>query len=208
MNYYYDLELNFEDTLICFYEWDTKDTLTNFKKIPIFLISDEEFSKLYNYNFKVDETFLELIKNKSKVKPNIEYVTLFASNLGVLGIIFNKEGISIKRSALKIEDEVSILESLYTFKKAKIKYKLLKEIKYNNTLRKDIHIKNTILKEIDYLIENKCYDKLKYLYLEWFYKDYKTIEEAKQNINNSLENITDREIKIYNLIKLSYNSIK
>ena len=35
MNYIYDVITNFNDTYYDFYEWNKKDKLTHFKKIPI-----------------------------------------------------------------------------------------------------------------------------------------------------------------------------
>ena len=69
-------------------------------------------------------------------------------------------------------------------------------------------IKKFIKLEIDTCLNNKEYNKLKFLYLEWFGKICDNIEDIVKDMNNKLDKIiTDKEYEIYKLIKISYNNV-
>ena len=75
-------------------------------------------------------------------------------------------------------------------------------------LRIEEDIKRFIEIEINSLYKRKNYTKLNYLYNEWFKKDNKNPKEMKEEMHKKLKNgITEKEINIYNLIKLSYNNV-
>lgn len=209
MNYYYDVLLNFNDYLFSFYEWEETDSLEYFKKVPLFQVSSKTLKDFTNYDVIVDENFLNLIKDKAKSKGSTpSYVAIFADKNGSVAIEFDETGKSISRSLLSIDDEVNINDILYTIEVSNINYKIDKLLKRNNNLRYEDSIKRVITTELNNLMDNKDYLKLKYLYMEWSNKeenDYKVMyKEMLDSLNNMISN---KELKIYDLIKLSYKMV-
>ena len=209
MNYYYDIKINFQDTNYMFYDWSEKDTIEFIKKIPIFQVTTNTLKDFISYNIILNEEILNNIKDKTKLKKNIlKYCALFVSKNGAIALEFNDNGLSISRSFLQIEDEVNVLESLFTLPITKFNYKIKNKINVNNMLRIEEEIKRFIEIEVNSLYKRKKYTKLNYLYNEWFKKDNKNPKEMKEEMHKKLENgITEKEINIYNLIKLSYNNV-
>lgn len=209
MNYYYDIKINFQDTNYMFYDWNEKDTIEFIKKIPIFQVTTNTLKDFISYNIILNEEILNNIKDKTKLKKNIlKYCALFVSKNGAIALEFNDNGLSISRSFLQIEDEVNVLESLFTLPITKFNYKIKNKINVNNMLRIEEEIKRFIEIEVNSLYKRKKYTKLNYLYNEWFKKDNKNLKEMKEEMHKKLENgITEKEINIYNLIKLSYNNV-
>lgn len=209
MNYYYDIVVNFQDTNYMFYDWNEKDNIEFIKKIPIFQVTTNTLKDFISYNIILNEEILNNIKDKTKLKKNIlKYCALFVSKNGAIALEFNDNGLSISRSFLQIEDEVNVLESLFTLPITKFNYKIKNKINVNNMLRIEEEIKRFIEIEVNSLYKRKKYTKLNYLYNEWFKKDNKNPKEMKEEMHKKLENgITEKEINIYNLIKLSYNNV-
>ena len=209
MNYYYDIKINFQDTNYMFYDWSEKDTIEFIKRIPIYQVTTNTLKDLISYNVIINEELLNNIKDKTKLKKNIlKYCALFVSKNGAITLEFNDNGLSISRSFLQIEDEVNVLESLFTLPITKFNYKIKNKINVNNMLRIEEEIKRFIEIEVNSLYKRKKYTKLNYLYNEWFKKDNKNPKEMKEEMHKKLENgITEKEIIIYNLIKLSYNNV-
>ena len=209
MNYYYDIKINFQDTNYMFYDWSEKDTIEFIKRIPIYQVTTNTLKDLISYNVIINEELLNNIKDKTKLKKNIlKYCALFVSKNGAIALEFNDNGLSISRSFLQIEDEVNVLESLFTLPITKFNYKIKNKINVNNMLRIEEEIKRFIEIEVNSLYKRKKYTKLNYLYNEWFKKDNKNPKEMKEEMHKKLENgITEKEINIYNLIKLSYNNV-
>lgn len=209
MNFYYDLVLNFNEIAFMFYEWFDDDNIELIKKIPVFFVSNKVLKDLIYNDVIVDKEFLDLIKNKCELKnKTLKYVALFASKNGAIALEFNNEGKSIYRSFLQIDDEIGVIEMLYTLPQFKLNYELERKINTNNNLRIENNIRNFIKVEIDSLYKQGNFDKLKYLYNEWFLKDNNDFSEIYKEMNQRLQkNITDKEIFIYNLIRLSYNNV-
>ena len=209
MNYYYDIVLNFQEKNYMFYEWEEEDSIDIIKKIPIFQVNIKTFKDLINNEINVDLEFLKSIENKTELKnKTLKYVALFVSKNGAIALEFNNEGKSIYRSFLQVDDELGAIEMLFTLPVYKLNYTILKKISISKNLRKEDNIKNFIKKEIDLLYNNKEIDKLKYLYNEWFLKDNDDILKIYNEMNKKLQDkLSDREITIYNLIRLSYNNV-
>lgn len=209
MNFYYDLVLNFNEIAFMFYEWFDDDNIELIKKIPVFSVSNKVLKDLIYNDVIVDKEFLDLIKNKCELKnKTLKYVALFASKNGAIALEFNNEGKSIYRSFLQIDDEIGVIEMLYTLPQFKLNYELERKINTNNNLRIENNIRNFIKVEIDSLYKQGNFDKLKYLYNEWFLKDNNDFSEIYKEMNQRLQkNITDKEIFIYNLIRLGYNNV-
>ena len=89
-----------------------------------------------------------------------------------------------------------------------MEYKVLNRLELNKDLRLESTIKDFINLEINTLYKNKEWEKIVFLYNEWFLKSNLNVGEMVQEMQNRLKGeITDREFRIYNLIKLSYNNV-
>lgn len=209
MNYYYDVLLNFLDTNVFFYEWDSFDNLEYYKRVPLIQVNSKTLKDFINNDVIVDKEFLDIIKDKVKKKGgSSSLIAIFADRNGSIALEFNEFGKSITRSFLSIEDDLNICEILYTIDIKKINYKIDSEIKYNNNLRVEDRIKLIIKTELNSLYKRKDFMKLKYLFMEWFNE----IPEDNTNVYDIMIKELDHEIsgkekRIYDLIKLSYNKV-
>lgn len=211
MNYYYDLILNLEDKHISFYEWEENDNLEYIEKIPVYRITENDMLKILRNHIKVNEDFLELLKNKTSLKTNgiinvINYATILTDTKTTLAIEFNKNGKEIARSNLMLEDDLNVCEIGFTLKKKNLKYEILDSIKINNNLRKIVKIKEYVLQEITKLYQDKNEAKLSFLFLEWFNKKESDINKIYHKILTELNSdFDDKLLNIYEIIKLSYS---
>lgn len=209
MNYYYDVLLNFLDTNVFFYEWDSFDNLEYYKRVPLIQVNSKTLKDFINNDVIVDKEFLDIIKDKVKKKGgSSSLIAIFADRNGSIALEFNEFGKSITRSFLSIEDDLNICEILYTIDIKKINYKIDSEIKYNNNLRVEDRIKLIIKTELNSLYKRKDFMKLKYLFMEWFNE----IPEDNTNVYDIMIKELDHEVsgkekRIYDLIKLSYNKV-
>lgn len=195
MNYYYDLKLNFQKNNCFFYEWDLNDEFTYIKKIPCFYISIAAME--------------DILANKIKILDNInERKVLLIDKNCAITLLLDKDGIEQARSYLDLADELKIIGENREQKITNLKYITLNKIDYDGELRQEKIIKGIIINEINRIEEEKNYQKLQYLYMEWFNEisnDWdKMIKRIREKLN---ESITDLEIKIYEIIKLSYKKI-
>lgn len=209
MNFYYDIVVNFQENNYMFYEWAESDVLEYIKRVPIFQVTTKVLRDLINNNIEVDKEFLDSIYNKTKLKKGfLEYVSLFVSKNGAIVLEFASDGKVIARSGLQVNDECNVMEVIYTLPIFRLEYKVLNRLELNKDLRLESTIKDFINLEINTLYKNKEWEKIVFLYNEWFLKSNSNVGEMVQEMQNRLKGeITDREFRIYNLIKLSYNNV-
>ena len=210
MNYYYEINLNFNDTAYSFYEWNETDKLEHIKKIPVIKVKSNVLKKIVTNNFNVSKEFLDSINGRVLCKDNIkiENACIFCDTKNCIAIEFNNKGYSIARSNLMLEDENNICEIAYSFKYKDIELTNLEIINIKDEFRQEIKIKNIINKEIIELYNNKNYKKLEYLYYEWFGKLENNIETMVKNMYEDLKgNLKEIHYEIYKIIKLSYSRI-
>ena len=210
MNFYYEIKLNFNDQLLEFYEWNSDDKLDLIKKIPLIKIKSNIFKDICLYDFKVNQDFLELINGRTTCKDNsrIENACIFCDTKNCIAVEFDNQGKSIARSSLMLEDENNICEISYSLKCRNINIEKLNKLHLSNEFRQEVKIKQIITKEILELYKNNNINKLKYLYYEWFGEIESNTEIiTKRTFNDIKEELKKTHYDIYNIIKLSYNSI-
>lgn len=209
MNYFYDLFLNFNEENIYFYEWDEFDNIEHFKRIPVFQVNNKTLNEFINNKISVDLDFIMMIKNKSKDKEDIiGNFALFCDKNNGIAIEFDDNGIEIARSFLLVIDELNLLDIVYTIELRPLNYKLIKKVEHKKKLRKEEKIKLLIKTEINTLLKKENYEKLNYLYIEWFNKKPDNKEEMIREFYKALDKeINGSELKVYDLIKLSYNNV-
>lgn len=206
MNYIYDIYLNLNETLYDFYDWNKNDKITHIKKIPIFK-TDESILKTIIHNiFSINKDFLSNIHNKTEIwnfNKKIDYCCLFSDGNSIISIEFNKNGKSIKKSFLYVDEELEILETIYKLKEKNIDINILKEetniLKTRNQIKEEKFI-NKELKNID---ENK----LNYIYFECFGKKETNKQIILKNINNISKNSKIYK-NLYDILKLTSTTKK
>ena len=210
MNYYYDVLLNYQDKYFMFYEWDELDVIEFVKKIPLFHVDSKVVIDMISKIFKIEDSFLKQIENKTKLKQNkyLKYNCIVSDGKNSLALEFNEDGEVINKSSLMVEDELNINEFIYSIKESKINYEIIKNDILTKEIRQEIKIKKILKLEIESMYEKKEYSKLKFIYLEWFNEILDNIDTMYNNMLNSIKNkLTEKEYHIYELIKLSYNNV-
>lgn len=211
MNYIYDVITNFFEDYYDFFEWDKKDNFTHFKKIPIIKINTKDYNIIQTNNIKIDEELLKKLKNKSDIyhnKNNIDlYYLLITNGENIIALMFNQEGLTIKRSSLYVDEELDIINSLRKIDVKDINYTIINKININFKTRNNIKIENYILTELKNLSLNKDIDKINYLFYECFNK-YE--DNPKKALNSLIKNIENNNISniLYNFFKLSKSTNK
>jgi len=210
MIYIYDILLNFcdNDNIYDFYEWSNNDDIENMKKIKLVHISSSVYDDILNYNFIINKDFLLKIYNTcelyGKKNSTVSYACLFSDGDRVLAVEFNKDGLSIYKSKLLLDEESEISVLASNLEIYDLKYNKKEKVLDNNFLtRKEVLIKRYLTKEIEDSYKFKKYDKLKYLYQEYFDKDNNSYKSMKEELIDSLISIDSKHKEICNLLKIS-----
>lgn len=212
MIYIYDILLNFCDCgeLYDFYEWNQNDNIENIKRIKLIHVDRLVLDDLLYYDGTIDSNFLLKVYRTCEVYTNrkvkiLDYCCLFSDGERVLAIEFDEDGRPIYKSKLLIdeEEEISILannleEFPITFDK--------KERVLDNRFftRNEILIRNYLVKEIEECYRKKNYDKLSFLYVEYFEEEDTSYPKMMQALLDSMKNSLDyKHMDIYQVLKLA-----
>ena len=206
----YDLFLNFQINYYEFYEWNNTDNLMHIKKINLMKISSDDYNNILNKEISFNDDFLFSIFNKCEYIENrkvltIPYAILFTDSYRVVGVVIDINGHIIKYSSLDLEDEEDVLDVSEKLACCKIKYKILGEkcFCYDKT-RDEIEIINYIRNDLKDSFRLKKYDKIKYLYYEYFGIESNNLDKIRDDFDIELsKNISDKHYNLYNIIKLS-----
>lgn len=212
MDYFYDILINMnEENVYSFYEWDISDPIELIKKIPLFRVDTKIIKDFLLYDINIDNDFLKKLEDKTILKNNklnktIKYACLLNDTKNSLVVEFDNLGRIISRSCLLLDDDANVLELIYNFKETKIEYKKQKIRNIKKEIRQEKLMKKIIKLEVDTLIENKNYLKLKYIFNEWFGYEESSISKIRDIIYHELNKDLNENIEeIYHLIMLSYN---
>ena len=212
MNYIYDILVNFNDKEIYeFFEWEKDDNIEHIRRIPIFKVKPEDFMNFKNKKIKVDQPFLNKIKNKTEIFCNttinyIEYCSIITDGLDLVVIEFDKEGEYILKSSMLLDEMEDTLDESDLLDIENINYIIIND---ENKIRRFVtrfesKIKNDIESEINKLVKNKNYKKLKYLYYEWFNKKDSDMDNIINNLSSIVtEEISNKHVSFLELINLS-----
>lgn len=170
MKYIYGVNVNLKKEFINFYEWNNNDNITNLKKVKSYRVDNNMYYDILKYDIEILD---DEIKND---------IVLFCNEFDILCLQF-KDGKSIKRSKLLIDDEISILQIMFKEKCTKFNYKLNGKVKYN------FHNRNEIEKidKINIFLNNNKdnYEMIKYLCYEWFNKKIYNYSKLYDEVNNA-----------------------
>ena len=91
MIYVYDMILNWmdKDRVYEFFEWEINDEIEHIKRIPLFKIKSNVFDDIINYDFKVDEEFLDKIHNLSEKYTTTNIIKHITMNDNLNNLFFN-----------------------------------------------------------------------------------------------------------------------
>ena len=200
MTYVYDIILNFHKKYYNFFEWNSKDIIYHMKKIPLIRVSDKDLNILKYNEITINKELILNFKNKSilyTTNKNNNILLLISNKKESLGLMFNEEGILLKRSGLLFEESEEIEELSKELEITKIKYIKNKETNKQNTSRKK-EKRITYIKK--YLNNIKDENIFKYLYYDIYNNEIDNNKEIKnillkENNNNLID-------KLYNTIKL------
>ncbi len=209
MNFYYDITLDFLENNYPFYEVCENDCFSNIKKIPLFQITSKVLKELVLNKVKVSSDFLKIIENKTPTEKGIiKYACILADKNNALAFIFDDEGVSVNYSALSLNDELNLLEVIYTIKNIDLEYEVIEKKKANNDLRKEVNMRSIINQEIDKLYQEKNKSKLQFLYLEWFNNYEEDVTKIYQKMKKQIqEQLGNKEENIFHIIEISYNNV-
>lgn len=211
MNYIYDILVNFNDKEVYdFYEWNQNDNIEHLRKIPIFKVNFKTLKDFKEYNIVIDKIFLKNIKNKTEVFSNklinyIEYSAIFTDSSDLVIMEFDNNGKNIFKSSMLLDELEDTLEESEMLEETKILYSRKNKISNNEFMtRNEKTVLNYIKKEINYLTKVKHYDKLKYLYFEWYNKKENDINKIISGLHKILEiEFNSKHRKLFDLIKFS-----
>lgn len=214
MTYIYDILLNWNNAnaLYEFYEWEQQDNMEHIKKIPIFKVDSKTMDDFLKKEIKIELEFLNKIKNTTELYKNkrILFASLFTDGFQVLAMLFNEKGTALFKSHLLLDEEEDILSISKRIKPININYQSGKNYtKDPFSTRKDELIKAFLKREIHSCYTMKKQEKLNYIYIEYFgQKKEETKEEMYENLLKSLNQIDEKHLQLYNLLKLSYTKMK
>lgn len=209
MNYIYDILLNFKEDLYDFFDWNYSDEIEHIRKIPVFRIDCQSFKEIKENIVKFDASFLETINNKTEIfnhkkVKQLNYAFLLSNGLEVLAFKCDEQFSSKYISKLLIDEDTEVIEVCEKLKEEKINYKI--QSKRNIDVfktRNDKDIIRYIKNELNLLIKNQEYDKLKYLYYECFDEKESKVSNIVKKINNCIDNnLNFNYMKIYNILKM------
>lgn len=204
MKYVYDIYLNFNETLYDFFDWEKNDSIVHVKRIPVFRINGEKFKEIMTHNIKTNSLFLDSIYNKTEVwnynKKYISSLLIFDGN-NILALMFNKNGISIKRSFMAIDEEQEVIEELNELDEYNLEFECTNKVKYLCKTRNQIKEEEFIKKEL----KNINIDKLKYIYFECFDKKENNEELILKEISK-MKKPSIAYKNLYNILKLTSTS--
>lgn len=206
MNYIYDIYLNLNKILFDFFDWNKNDKITHIKKIPVLKITEEDLKLFLNNKIKIKKELLLQIFNKTEIwgiDNKINYCALFSDNNTILAIEFDKNGKSIKKSFLFIDEELEVLEITHKLHERYLDFNVLG--KENNLFktRKQIKEEKFVRQELKNMEEKK----LTYIYFECFGKQEKNKKTILDNINKISKNSKTYK-NLYDILKLTSTSEK
>ena len=212
MIYIYDILLNFNDGIIYdFYEWNNNDNIENMKRIKMVKISKDDFNSFYNNKVKISSDFLIKIYRTCEVYltkgiETLDYCFLVSDGTKVLAVECNKDGIieSMSKLLLDEEEEIAMLASNLEF--TDIKYDILKEENKTRFMtRKELKIRKYLTNEIKDAYRRHNYNKLKFLYMEYFDQVEENPKKIVDILLNSMnESLDNKHFNLYELLRLSH----
>lgn len=208
MNYIYDILLNFQKEFYDFYEWNTDDEIMHIRKMPLFLISDDDYLILKNSVVCFDKEFCDKIHNRTErfKKINvalINYAFLISNGKETMALRLGKNGIVSHRSSLLLEENEEISDMAEDLKLYNINYKVIKSIEPCFQTRNEKENVLNVSNKLNLLYNHKDDEKIKFLYLECFGKNEDDVNIAFNKLQRQIKcdnKCTLKIIDFFNII--------
>lgn len=201
MNYIYDIVLNFHEKYYEFFEWEKKDKIKNYFKIPIYRVSDKTLKILKENQVKINSSFLNQLKEDNKKSKKI--ICIVSNTKLSIGLLFNEYGTLLKRSSMIYEEEEEANEICNNLKITPIPLLENKITKEKKRLRLESERKEELIKYIETLSNLST---LKYLYYEYYQTECNNNETIKKSLKKELEKEwTQKQNLLYETIKILKN---
>lgn len=201
MNYIYDIVLNFHEKYYEFFEWEKKDKIKNYFKIPIYRVSDKTLKILKDNQVKINSSFLNQLKEDNKKSKKI--ICIVSNTKLSIGLLFNEYGTLLKRSSMIYEEEEEANEICNNLKITPIPLLENKITKEKKRLRLESERKEELIKYIETLSNLST---LKYLYYEYYQTECNNNETIKKSLKKELEKEwTQKQNLLYETIKILKN---
>lgn len=213
MIYVYDILLNWnKEVAYDFFEWEKTDKLDHIKKIPLFKVKKGIISDILNFNVKIDETFINKITTQAEVYSSkrilkLPYTFLISDGEAAIAIKCDKYGNVLFKSKLILDEEEEIICISCRLNVVEFLYEKGSSIKNDVFLtRKETKIKKYLLEDLMKSYQNKNYEKIKYLYSEYFDKTINDFEQAYKELISTLNvDVNYKHSELYNLLQLIGN---
>lgn len=181
--------------LFC-YDWSKKDQYLNLKQVPLVYIDKQTFHQIINYETKVNEDFINRVKNKALLYGDKNYIYLnnicvLTDGLKAMAIIVDDKYKIIRRSSLLFDEEQEVVSFTVIMNQEKFDFKFGKAFDYNILLTKQ---ENILYKKIKKNIGKKNLDQLRY----WYYLIYNKVEYDQNKLINEFK----KPRQIMRLLKL------
>lgn len=179
MKYYYDIFLNFNEYPINYYEWNNKDSLERYLKVPVFRV--ESISDFIKYHMKI-----ELDVSPFILSDGINAIALE---------IIDKEVAYL--SYLSYDDEACVSEIAANLDVTQIKFIKKKKRCIPFELRSDMMMQKILLKKV----EESSNDFIEYLYYDVTEKDNNNIDAMRNFLLDDIKNnFNDKYVNLYQKI--------
>lgn len=196
MNYIYDIVLNFNSNYYEFYEWNKNDNIINIRKIPTFKVDNQTYYDFKFNDITVKNDFLKLIEDETSIYlgNTNKYMCIITNSKEAIGIMFNKNGLIIKKSSLIIDEENEVLELAYDIENTRIDYQVNRVCKKMRLVsRSEGEKKKKIINNLNHLFKINNYELIRYIYYDAFLKEEKDVNK----IYDELINVIDKNETIY-----------
>ena len=206
MVYVYDIVLNLNDELLEFFEWEDSDKIKYIKKVPLVKTDDTFIYNLINNNIKLEDNFIDSIKNKTVYYDNKEknYPIIIFANGDLAIALLIKDNKTFLYSRLLLDEEYEVMNIASRLSTTKMNYIVINKKDINNNLtREERRIKDVLLNEIKYLYNNNKLDKLNYYYYEYFNELNNNKEDVYKKLISSLNKIDDKHLKLLEVVNLT-----
>lgn len=196
MNYIYDIVLNFNSNYYEFYEWNKNDNIINIRKIPTFKVDNQTYYDFKFNDITVKNDFLKLIEDETSIYlgNTNKYLCIITNSKEAIGVMFNKNGLIIKKSSLIIDEENEVLELAYDIENTKIDYQVNRVCKKMRLVsRSEGEKKKKIINNLNHLFKINNYELIRYIYYDAFLKEEKDVNK----IYDELINVINKNETIY-----------
>lgn len=213
MTYLYDILLNFNQELVEFFEWESKDKIYYIKQIPIFKVESIFLDTLLHYDVKIDKSFYNKVLNETEFyddEESLYAMSVFYDNDRVIGVLFDDKKV-LGVSRLVIDEESEALKIGSRLPLTLIDYEAIDihhRFRSFYLTRSEMSKRKVLLEEFQNLYDTNRIEKLNYYYYEYFNEICCDKDYVLNRLKNSLNEFNQKHEDLYKIICLSSSSFE